>query len=60
MEMFTIKRQASPYFTTHGWGNGYVIIPEGHPVHGMGYDDIEAKYDINFFREPIFFPERLS
>lgn len=25
-----------------GWGNGYVIIPEGHPWHGMNYDDIPA------------------
>lgn len=24
----------------HGWGNGYVIIPKGHKMHGVGYDDI--------------------
>lgn len=24
----------------HGWGNGYVLIPEGHPLHGKDYDDI--------------------
>lgn len=23
-----------------GWGNGYVIIPEGHPLHGLDYDSI--------------------
>lgn len=23
-----------------GWGNGYVLIPEGHPMHGKYYDDI--------------------
>jgi len=23
-----------------GWGNGYVLIPEGHPLHGKPYDDI--------------------
>ena len=25
-----------------GWGNGYVIIPEGHPMHGKHYDDIKV------------------
>ena len=25
-----------------GWGNGYVIIPKGHPLHGKGYDDIDV------------------
>lgn len=24
----------------HGWGNGYVIIPKGHPLYGVDYDDI--------------------
>ena len=23
-----------------GWGNGYVVIPEGHPYYGKHYDDI--------------------
>jgi hypothetical protein len=25
-----------------GWGNGYVLIPEGHPDHGKPYDDIDV------------------
>lgn len=25
-----------------GWGNGYVLIPEGHPLHGMHYDNIDV------------------
>lgn len=25
-----------------GWGNGYVIIPIGHPLHGKHYDDIDV------------------
>lgn len=25
-----------------GWGNGYVLIPEGHPLHGKRYNDIEV------------------
>jgi len=24
-----------------GWGNGYVIIPKGHPLHGKDYEDID-------------------
>lgn len=28
-----------------GWGNGYVLIPEGHPLHGKHYDSIEV--DVN-------------
>jgi hypothetical protein len=24
----------------HGWGNGYVVIPPGHPLHGKGYTEI--------------------
>lgn len=23
-----------------GWGNGYVLIPEGHPCYGIDYNDI--------------------
>jgi hypothetical protein len=26
-----------------GWGNGYVIIPEGHPMYGKHYDDIPVE-----------------
>jgi len=25
-----------------GWGNGYVLIPIGHPLHGKNYDDINV------------------
>lgn len=25
-----------------GWGNGYVLIPEGHPLHGKDYDSIDV------------------
>ena len=25
-----------------GWGNGYVLIPEGHPLHGTHYDNIDV------------------
>ena len=26
----------------HGWGNGYVIIPPGHKLHGKHYDNIKV------------------
>jgi hypothetical protein len=26
----------------HGWGNGYVLIPKGHPLHGKHYDEIDV------------------
>ena len=25
-----------------GWGNGYVLIPIGHPLHGKDYDEISV------------------
>ena len=25
-----------------GWGNGYVLIPKGHPAWGKHYDDIDV------------------
>lgn len=45
MKCFAIKRESTPYFTA-GWGNGYVIIPEGHICHGKDYDYIEHYYNI--------------
>lgn len=31
----------------NGTHNGYVLIPEGYKLFGMGYDEIHAKYDIS-------------
>ena len=28
--------------TDFGWGNGYVLIPQGHPLHGKHYDEIDV------------------
>ena len=25
-----------------GWGNGYVVIPKGHKLHGKDYDNIDV------------------
>ena len=30
----------------HGWGNGYVIVPKGHPLHGKHYTD-ESTWDLD-------------
>jgi hypothetical protein len=27
-------------YISHGWGNGYVLIPKGHKYHGVHYDNI--------------------
>jgi hypothetical protein len=32
-----------PRLTDFGWGNGYILIPEGHPLHGKHYDDIDVE-----------------
>lgn len=29
-------------FMDFGWGNGYVLIPEGHPYYNTDYDDIDV------------------
>jgi hypothetical protein len=30
-------------FMDFGWGNGYVVISEGHPMHGKHYDEIPVE-----------------
>lgn len=30
-----------------GWGNGYVLIPAGHPLHGKDYDDINEYVEVH-------------
>lgn len=32
---------------TKGWGNGYVIIPKEHPLHGKGYDEIDEIINVH-------------
>ena len=33
--------------TSHGWGNGYVIIPEGHKLHGKHYEELNKRKAIS-------------
>lgn len=30
-----------------GWGNGYVIVPKGHPWHGVDNDHVDLPESIN-------------
>jgi hypothetical protein len=30
-----------------GWGNGYVLIPKGHPLWGKDYDLIDMDVDVH-------------
>ena len=36
-----IKESKSDFFN-RGWGNGYVLVPEGHKFHDKRYDDIDV------------------
>ncbi len=31
-----------------GWGNGYVVIPDGNKFHGMHYDEINNSVDVHY------------
>lgn len=42
LKIFAIENTwLSRRYMDFGWGNGYIIIPEGHPLHGTHYDKIE-------------------
>jgi len=36
----TFLKRDNAYGSDFGWGNGYVIIPKGHKLHGMSYGKI--------------------
>lgn len=44
---FFAKQAPTYYPMDRGWGNGYVCIPEGHPLHGKHYDDIHRLCEID-------------
>jgi len=35
-----IKENTWLHGMRHGWGNGYVVIPNGHPMYGKHYDEV--------------------
>ena len=45
---YVIKRKQfdvemmTKYNLSQGWGNGYVLIPRGHPWYGVDYDQISC------------------
>ena len=42
MKWFVIE---NTWLKGYGWGNGYVVIPKGHPLHGKDYWDYDL--DVN-------------
>ncbi len=40
--MKTFIRKNNWLGTKHGWGNGYVIIPKGHKLYGVNYEEIDV------------------
>ena len=47
IRIFAKESPLSGYIDSRGWGNGYVCIPEGHHMHGLDYDEIHRRYDID-------------
>lgn len=47
LKWFVVETDRHGSFMDHGWGNGYVCLPEGHPCYGMDYDEIHNQYEIN-------------
>jgi hypothetical protein len=41
MKSFVLKNTWTPVKFAQGWGNGYVVIPVAHPLHGVHYDMID-------------------
>ena len=48
MKTLIIENNWMPY-TSHGWGNGYVLIPQGHKLHSLSYDELNdfPQIDVN-------------
>lgn len=42
LAMFIIETHNRLYH--RGWGNGYVLVQKGHPLHGLHYDEIHEQY----------------
>jgi len=42
MECPIMIKETKSNFFNRGWGNGYVLIPEGHEFYGKRYDDIDV------------------
>ena len=42
MECPIMIKESKSNFFNRGWGNGYVLVPEGHKFHGKSYYDIDV------------------
>ena len=47
MKVFVKESKFMPRggFLDFGWGNGYVVIPKGHSLHGKSYNEIHELID---------------
>lgn len=47
---FTIENTWMPQhpLITHGWGNGYIGVPEGHPLFGRDYEELNDTTTIHY------------
>jgi hypothetical protein len=42
MNKWINEEGGSPYSLGAGYGNGYVAVPPGHPLHGLHYDAVDV------------------
>lgn len=47
IKTYTIDRNTFMPEHNMGWGNGYVVLPEEHPLHGLGYYDIPESHEVD-------------
>ena len=47
MKLKTFVIESQRWTANMGWGNGYVVIPEGHPLHKIHYNDLYDKHDFS-------------
>ena len=44
IQTYTIDRNLFMPSHNLGWGNGYVVLPKEHPLHGIHYNDIPESH----------------
>ena len=40
--------EGSKLLMPHGWGNGYVVIPPGHPAYAIHYGDLNELISVHY------------
>ena len=46
IKIYTVERSTFAGQNSYGWGNGYVVLPLGHPLQGLGYYDIPESHEV--------------